>query len=334
MGTGHSVVSTLVTGGCGFLGSAIVKCLLARGAKVRILALPEEPTDNVDGLDVEIVRGNVLDRDTCENVVQNVDTVFHAAAIYKAWAPDPTPMYRVNSSGTFNMLEAARRASVSRVVYTASIVALGRPPIGEIADEATRYEAWDIDFAYSRSKYHSREMAEDFARWGLDVRVVCPGVVLGPGDIAPTPSGKLVINTLRGGPPVYIEGGSSYVDVRDAAEVHVLAAEMGKPGERYVATAHNLDALQLMQAIDRAAGRTRRYLKVPVSAARTMVIGMETAARLIGSEPLLTRNFFEYSLRPPYFSGAKSERELGARYRPIDETLSDAVAYFRARGLL
>jgi len=328
------VKRALVTGGCGFLGSSIVKCLIRRGVAVRVLALPGEPTDNIDGLDVERVEGDVLDRAACERAVAGVDTVFHAAAIYKDWMPDPTRMYRVASSGTFNMLEASRQARVSRVVYTASIVSLGRPEPGSLADEDTAYEAWDLDFAYSRSKYHSRELAEDFARWGLNLSVVCPGVVLGPGDIAPTPSGKLVINTLKGGPPVYVASGVSYVDVRDAAEVHVLCAEKGKPGERYVASAHNLDTKELMQAVDRAAGRKRRYLKIPESVARTTVMGMEAAARLTGKEPMVTRNFFEYSLKPGFFSNEKSKRELGATYRPIDDTLRDAIEYFRERGLL
>lgn len=324
----------LVTGGCGFLGASIVKALLARGVSVRVLALEGERSDNLRDLEVEIVRGNVLDRAACERAVAGLDTVFHAAAIYKAWAPDPTEMYRVNMSGTFNMLEASRRAGVERVVYTASIVSLGRPPLGGLADEETAYEAWDLDFPYSRSKYLSRELAEDFARWGLDVRVVCPGVVLGPGDISPTPSGKLIINTLQGGPPVYIDGGTSYVDVRDAAEAHALAAEKGRAGRRYVATAHNLSALEFMQAVDDAAGRSRRYVKVPTGIARGIVKAMESNARRTGKEPLLTRNFFEYSTRPSFFSAKRSERELGARYRPLRETIADAIAYFRARGLL
>lgn len=324
----------LVTGGCGFLGSSIVKTLLSRNVRVRVLALGNEPTDNVDGLDVEIVRGDVLDVESAKRSVVGVDTVFHAAAMYLAWAPDPTRMYRVNLGGTLNMLEAARRASVEGVVYTASIVSLGRPKVGEIGDETTPYEAWDIDFAYSRSKLLSRDIAEDFAHWGMDVRVVCPGIVLGPGDISPTPSGKLIINTLQGGPPVYMDGGASFVDVRDAAVAHVLAAEKGKAGERYIATAHNLTNLEFLQAVNRAAGRKRRYLKIPEAAARAVVGGMERMAKRTGKEPLLSRSFFEYSLVPSYYRNDKIVRELGASFRPIDDTIKDAIEYFRSRGRL
>jgi len=327
--------TALVTGGCGFLGSSIVKALRPRGVRVRVLALPNEPTDNLKGLaEIEIVRGDVLDVETCKRAVDGMDAVFHAAAIYKAWAPDPTAMYRVNLDGTFNMLEAARRAGVPRSVYTASIVALGRPEPGSIGNEHTPYEAWDLDFPYSRSKLYSMDIALDFARWGMDVRVVCPGIVLGPGDIAPTPSGKLIINTLRGGPPVYLDGGGSYVDVRDAAMVHVLAAEKGRAGERYIATAHNVTTLEFLQAIDRAAGRKRRYLKMPLGVARSAVKAMEAHARRTKKEPLLTRNFFEYALKPCFYTNEKATGELGATFRPLDETIRDAIAYFKERGQL
>lgn len=326
--------TALVTGGCGFLGSSIVRRLLDRGVRVRVLALPKEPDDNVQGLDVEIVRGNVLEQSTCRNAVDGVDVVFHAAAIYKAWAPDPTQMYTVNLRGTFNMLEASRRAGVGRVVYTASIVSLGRPERGALGDENTPYDAWDLDFAYSRSKYLSRELSEDFARWGQDVVVVCPGVVLGPRDIAPTPSGKLIINTLKGGPPFYTDGGSSYVDVRDAAEVHVLAAERGKAGERYIASAHNLTTRELLDTIGRVGGKPRRLYRVPVAVARATVMGMEAEARRKGGEPLVTRSFFEYSLKPGFYDNSRARNELGASFRPIEETIGDAIAWFKERGML
>ena len=252
----------LVTGGCGFLGSHIVRSLIDRGVgRVRVFALPSETTRNVEGLDVELVRGNVLSPADCTRSVDGIDTVFHAAAIFKAFMPDPTMMYEVNNRGTFNMLEASRRAEVQKVIYTASIVGLGRPSLGQLADEDTRYEAWDLTFAYSLSKYHSRRIAEDFGRWGMDVRVVCPGMIFGPGDIGPTPSGQVICEVLRtrpfreapksllqfargdaveGMPPLYVDGGTSFVDVRDAAEVHLLTAERGRPNRRYIATAHNL----------------------------------------------------------------------------------------------
>ncbi|MCA9594011.1 MAG: NAD-dependent epimerase/dehydratase family protein [Myxococcales bacterium] len=324
----------LVTGGCGFLGSSIVRALVPRGVEVRVLALPGEPPDNLEGLDVELVTGNVLDRAAVAAAVDGVDTVFHAAAIYKAWAPDPTSMYRVNLSGTFNMLEASRRAGVEKVIYTASIVALGRPARGALGDESTPYEAWDLDFSYSRSKYYSKELAFDFARWDTDVRVIYPGVVLGPGDITPTPSGKLIINALAGGPPMYTEGGISYVDVRDAAEAHVLAAERGEAGEGYIATGHNTTTKEFLETVFRVAGKKARLLKAPTAVARAAVRAMEAGAKRSGKEPLVTRDFFEYSLLPGFYSNEKARRKLGAEFRPLERTVADAIHYFRRRGML
>ena len=326
----------LVTGGCGFLGSWIVKLLREEGTLVRVLAVKGEPRDNLRGLDgVEIVEGDVVHADDCVRAAEGCDVVFHAAAIYKDWAPDPTSMYDVNLRGTFHVLEAARRAGVQKVVYTASIVSLGRPRAGELGDERTPYESWEIDFPYSRSKFFSREIAECFAPWGLDVRVVCPGIVFGPNDIRPTPSGALILSSLNTpGPAVYTDGGAAYVDVRDAARVHLLAAQRGTKGERYLAVAHNLSNEELIRAIDRVTGRKRSTVKLPVNVARGMTIAFEAHAARTGKPPLLARDMFEYSLKPAYYANTKSVRELGAAYRPLDETIRDAVEYFRARGLI
>jgi dihydroflavonol-4-reductase len=324
----------LVTGGCGFLGSWIVKLLRAEGISVRVLAVRGETRENLEGLDVEILEGDVTNIDDCARAVQGCDTVFHAAAIYADWAPDPTRMYDVNMRGTFHMLEGSRRANVERVIYTASIVSLGRPEAGMLAHEGTAYEAWDIDFPYSRSKYASRELAEYFAAWGLDVRVVCPGIVLGPNDVRPTPSGGLILSALGvPGPATVFEGGASYVDVRDAARVHVLAAQKGRRGERYLATAHNLNNEEFLRAIDRAAGRKRPAIRLPTSLARVAAVGMEQVASRTGRPPLLSRDFFEYGLKPAYYSNRKSIEELGASYRPLEESIRDAMAFFKTKGM-
>jgi dihydroflavonol-4-reductase len=324
----------LVTGGFGFLGSFIVRELLDEGVEVRVLAVPGEPRQNLEGLDVEVVEGDVRSIDDVTRAVRGVRHVFHAAAIYLDWAPDPSLMYDVNLRGTFHVMEACRRAGIETVVYTASIVALGRPAPGRLGDERTPYEAWEIDFPYSRSKLFSHMLAECFGAWDLDVRVVCPGIVLGPGDVRPTPSGQLIINASRGLPGIYTDGGASYVDVRDAARVHRLALRRGRPGERYLAAAHNLDNRALLSAIDAALGRERRLVKVPVAVARNLARAMEAHARRSGEPPLLARDFFEYALRPSFFDSHKAREELGATFRPLEDTLRDAIADFRARGLI
>ncbi|HBQ17085.1 MAG: NAD-dependent epimerase/dehydratase family protein [Sandaracinaceae bacterium] len=324
----------LVTGGCGFLGSWVVRQLREEGVDVRVFAVPGESRENLEGVAVEILEGDVRRRADCERAVAGMDTVFHAAAIYQDFAPDPWPMYDVNLRGTFNVLEASRRAGVEKVIYTASIVSLGRPEPGETAHEETPYECWDLDFPYSRSKLFSRELAEYFADWDLDVRVVCPAIVLGPGDLRPTPSGALIIKSFQPGPALHFDGGASYVDVRDAARVHLLAAREGEKGGRYVATSANLTNEELVRTIQRVGATKKPLVKLPVSVARTVAKAMDFHARRTGEPPLLAREFFEFSLRPSFFRNDRARRELGATFRPIEDTIRDAIEYFRGRGLV
>lgn len=328
--------NAVVTGGAGFLGSAIVRELVSRGVMVRVLAVPNEPMDNLEGVrGIEVIRGNVLSPDDCMKAVHGADTVFHCAAIYKDYMADPSPMYQVNLRGTFNVLEAARRAGVEKVVYTASVVALGRPEPGRLADENTPYDAWDLNFHYSRSKHLSMLTALDFANWGLDVRIVCPAVVFGPGDIAPTPSGRLIISVCNGKANVLTSGGMCYVDVRDAAHVHVLAAEKGKRGHVYVASSENLEHEAFVAKVANVHGKPLpKPKRVPGLLAQAAVAGLSFAAVRTGKEPEITREYLAYAMKPSYFTNAKACVELGATFRPIEETIADAIKYFQERGLI
>ncbi len=325
----------LVTGAPGLLGSHLCAQLLERGVEVRGIALPNEDSAHLSD-DVELIRGDILDVECLQAAMKGIDTVFHLAAIYRDWMPDPTPMYTVNNDGTFNVLEAARRAEVERVVYTASIVSLGCGPdagSGGLSDETSAYGGWDINFHYSRSKYHSMRIAESFGRWGMDVRVVHPGIVFGPGDRAPTPSGRLILNIASGQTPAYVPGGASYVDARDAAAVHLLAAERGRAGERYLATAHNLTNREMVRTVAKVAGRRLIVPRVPVAAARAFVRATGRLAIARGESPAMSEEMFDFGLRSIYYDNRKSIDELGARYRPIDESIRDAIAFFRASGI-
>ena len=330
--------TALVTGGAGFLGSSVVRELLdADQGSVRVLALPSEPLDNLEGLDVEIVRGDVTEPESANAATVGIETLYHCAAVYKDYMPDPRPMYTVNLRGTFNMLEAARRNDVPTTVYTSSITALGRPAPGHLSDESAPYEAWDVDFPYTRTKYLSQQLAEDFAAWGQDVRIVCPGVIFGPRDIGPTPSGRIIINALADkAPPVTTEGGSSYADVRDVARVHVLAAAKGQPGAVYAATAHNLDNRAFLRAVLAAAGRDadKRVVNVPGPVMSRLARALEAMAVRKGEDPDMTAAMLDYSRRPLFVDNRRSIDELGATYRPIEETIRDAIADFTERGLI
>jgi dihydroflavonol-4-reductase len=323
----------LVTGAPGFLGAHIVKTLVDRGIEVRGWARPGEPRTNLQGLPLEIIEGDVRDPDCAREAVRGIDTVFHAAAVYESWAPDPTLMYDVALRGTFNVLEAARQVG-ARVIYTASIVALGRPKPGTLADEDSPYEAWDLDFPYSRSKYHSMRLAEDFAAWGLDVRIVCPGYVMGPGDRTPTPSGQLLIALAQGKAPGYTDGGVAYVDVRDTALGHVAAAERGRAGRRYVVAGHNIDNKALLQIVAHAAGRRAIGLKLPQPVIRTAASILERVAVVRGQRPDLPRVMLEYGMRECFFDNRRAREELGLRFRPFEDTVAEALAWFRKASML
>ena len=323
-----------VTGAPGFLGAAITRELVQRGVEVRALALPQERLDLIEDLDVDIVRGDVRDPEAMAEFTKGVDTVFHPAAIYDPGHAIQDRMYEVNLRGTFHVLSAAKKNRVKKVIYTASIVSLGRAEPGKLADEDTLYNAWDIDFPYSRSKLFSRWIAEDFNRWNLDVRVVCPGIVLGPGDIRPTPSGRLILAVAGERVPGYsMGGGATYVDVRDAALAHVLAAERGQRGRTYVATAHNLSMREFMERVARVAKARDWFLRFPKPVVQAYVSGLEWYAEQTGTEPDVTRNFLDYSSPPSYFDNRRSREELGMTYRPLEETVADALAWFNERGM-
>ena len=323
----------LVTGAPGFLGAHIVRTLARRGVKVRGWGLPGESRRNLEGLSLEMIEGDVRDPGCAREAVAGIDTVFHAAAIYESWAPDPTLMYDVNMRGTFNVLQAARTVE-ARVVYTASIVALGRPQPGSLSDEDSPYEAWDIDFPYSRSKYHSMRLAEDFAAWGLDVRIVCPGYVMGPGDRTPTPSGQLLMALAQGKAPGYSDGGVGYLDVRDAAEGHVAAAERGRAGRRYVLVGRNIDNKALLQIVSRAAGRRPIPIKLPAPVVRgaAAIMGRISLAR--GQRPDLPAPMLEFGMRNCFFDNRRAKEELGLKFRAFEDTVADSLEWFRAEGML
>jgi dihydroflavonol-4-reductase len=263
-----------------------------------------------------------------------MDTVFHAAAMYSAWVADPEAMYRVNVGGTFHVLEAARRAGATKIVVTASVVALGRPAPGTLGDEHTTYDAWDLDFPYSRSKHLAMQLALDFAAWGTDVRVVCPGIVVGPGDRGPTPSGRLVLALAKGEAPGYTQGGAAYVDVRDAAAGHLAAARRGRAGESYVLAAHNLDNAAFVRAVANAAGRRAILLPIPLPAALAWAGVLETIAAARGTIPDVTRTFLRYGAKASAFASTKAQDELGLAFRPFAETLADALAWFREHDMI
>jgi dihydroflavonol-4-reductase len=323
---------TLVTGATGFIGSAVVRKLLARGRAVRALVEPGAPTPNLDGLTgVERIAGDVLDRDAVGRAMAGCDAVYHLAAIYALWLPDEKIIYDVNVEGTKNVLFAAMKAGVRKVVHTSSIAAIGVPRASELADETFAFNYWNEANAYIRSKYLSDLDAQRFAREGVPVVIVCPAFPFGERDVGPTPTGRFIVEALHGRVPGYTAGGFCAVDVDDVAECHVLADERGAIGERYIAGAHNVTYKDFYEAVTRVAGLKKIRMKLPTPAVVGMAWAMERWADRSGTAPRITVRAARYATQTAWFDCAKA-RALGMPQTPLEETIEKAVRWFRDHG--
>lgn len=322
-------VRTLVTGGAGFIGSAVVRQLLARGRDVRVMLAPNEPDDNVRGLEVEQVRADLLDRQSVARAVAGCDVVYHLAAIYSLWLPDESLIYRVNVEGTKHVLAAARDAGVTKIVHTSSIAAIGVPREGQLADEQFGFNHWDGGNAYIRSKYLSDLDAQRFAADGVPVVIVCPGFPFGERDRGPTPTGRFIVEALHRRVPGYTSGGFCAVDVDDVAACHVLAEEKGVIGQRYIAGGHNVTYREFFATVSRVAALPPIRRRIPDAAVLGMAWFSEARARHGGPPPRITMKAARYALSTVWYDCSKARRELGMPLTPLDATIAKAVRWFR-----
>jgi dihydroflavonol-4-reductase len=324
----------LVTGATGFVGSAVARALLARGHPVRVLARPNSDRRNLAGLAVEIAEGAMEDPRSLARAVAGCRYVYHVAADYRIWVPDPAPMFRANVDGTRDLLTAALEAGAERVVYTSSVATLGLVAGGS-ADEETPSRLDDMIGPYKRSKFAAEEVARELARErGLPVVIVNPSTPVGPGDIKPTPTGRLIVEAARGQMPAFVDTGLNIVHVDDVAEGHLAAAEKGRIGERYILGGENLALAEILAGVAQAVGRRPPWLRVPHSVLFPVAIGAELAARVTGRDPFVTLDGVRMSRKKMYFSSEKASRELGYAPRPAREAIADAVSWFGANGYL
>src|SRR6266850_4336545 len=244
----------LVTGGTGFIGANVVRELLAAGATVRVLARPGGDRRALEGVKVEIAEGDLLDAASVRRAVAGVKAVYHVAADYRLWTPDPAALYRANVDGTRAMLEAAGQAGVGRIVYTSSVGALGIPKDGTPGDETTPVTLADMVGDYKRSKFLAEQVALDFARRGLPVVVVNPSAPLGPWDVKPTPTGQMIVDFMRGRMVATVDTGLNIVHVRDVARGHVLAADRGRVGQKYILGNQDLSLIDIFRGLARLTG--------------------------------------------------------------------------------
>jgi len=322
----------LVTGGTGFIGAHVVRALLARGRRVRCLVRGESRRDNLEGLGVELVVGDVTEPRTLAPALRGVATVFHCAADYRLWARDPEELQRVNVGGTQNVLEAAARAGVRRVVHTSSVGALGSSSNGSPADERTPVERDALIGAYKRTKYDAERVAESWTARGLPVVIVNPSAPVGERDIKPTPTGRLIVDFLNGRLPAYVDTGLNLVDVHDVAEGHLLAAEKGRPGERYILGNRNMTLLEILEMLAGIAGRPAPRLRLPHWLPLTLAAVDTFVAKLLGREPRVSLESVRLSRHKMFFDAGKAVRELGLPQTPVEEPLRRAVAWYRENG--
>lgn len=319
----------LVTGGTGFVGGAIVRELLRRNYQVRVLARGSSKTAPLEALGVEIARGDILDRQSMVAALDGCDVLFHAAAIYDLWAPDPDLMMRTEIDGTVNALEAALTARTKRVVYTSTAIAVGEPK-GEIGDEETPHRGYYLS-VYEEAKYKAELEAKKFLARGLDLVIIKPAGVMGAGDLKPT--GRGVVNVINGFFPMLFHGTLTGVDVEDVATIHALAAEKGKTGREYIAAAWIVTTKEWLGGACRIAGR-RVPIFGPAIMARGFAIACEAFAKLTKTEPLLTQETYKLLTHGLRVSGARAERELGIRYKSLDQCLREAIAWYRQQRLI
>jgi dihydroflavonol-4-reductase len=323
----------LVTGASGFVGSAVVRALLAAGHPVRVLVRPTSDRRNLANLPVETRVGRLEDGASLAAAVAGCRALFHVAADYRLWVRDPAAMRRANVDGTRDLMAAALAAGVERVVYTSSVAALGLNADGSPADETTPVDAAAMIGPYKRSKFDAEQAVRELvATRGLPAVIVNPSTPVGPRDVKPTPTGRIIVEAASGRMPGYVDTGLNLVHVDDVAAGHLAALARGQIGERYILGGENLTLAEMLTALAELAGRRPPRLKVPRLAVYPVAAVEEALARLTGREPFATFDGLRMARKKMFFSSAKAERELGYRFRPARAGLADALAWFRAEG--
>jgi dihydroflavonol-4-reductase len=328
-------MTTLVTGATGFVGSAVARSLAARGHELRLMTRPSSDRRNLAGLEAEVVTGDLTDPPSLRRAASDCRYVVHVAADYRFWVPDPDAMLRANVDGAVAMVRAAAEAGAERIVHTSSVAALGQIGDGTPADEATPTDEADFVGIYKRSKYQAEKAVLALARRdGVPVVVVNPAAPVGPRDIKPTPTGKMILDAAAGRVPAYIDTGLNIVHVDDVAEGHVLALEKGRVGERYVLGGENMLLKDILGLVAAVVHRRPPFIRLPEAVVWPAALVMEKLAGVTGITPMMTRDHLKMARKKMFYSSAKAMSELGYSPRPVRLAVEDAVAWFRANFML
>jgi dihydroflavonol-4-reductase len=325
-------VSTLVTGATGFIGANVVRALLEAGSAVRALVRRESDQRNLAGLPVEVAYGDLRDQASLRAALQGCHTLYHVAAQYSLWTPQPQELYTTNVEGTANLLQLALHLGVAKVVYTSSVATVGLPADGTAGDETLTLPLSAAVGHYKRSKILAEQRALAFCAQGLPLVVVNPSAPIGPWDIKPTPTGKIIVDFLQRRLPAYIDTGLNLIDVRDVARGHLLAAQHGSVGERYILACRNMSLRDILRLLADVSGLPAPRWRVPYGVALVTGYVSEWLARWTQKPPVVPLVGVQMARHPMYFTAQKAVRQLGLPQSPIDEAMRQAVQWFRAHG--
>lgn len=325
----------LVTGASGFVGSAVARRLAEVGYRVRALVRAGSPRAHLKGADIEFAEGDMREADSVRRAMDDVRYVFHVAADYRLWARNPREIIDNNLTGTRIIMDEALHAGVERVVYTSSVATLALTVGGPPADETMPLAEDKAIGAYKRSKVIAERLVESMvAERGLPAVIVNPSTPIGPRDVKPTPTGRIIVEAATGRIPGYIDTGLNFVHVDDVAEGHLAALMRGRIGERYILGGQNVLFSDLLAEVARLTGRKAPRFRVPRPAIMPVAAAAEAIARFTGREPFVTLDGLRLSKYHMFFVTTKAERELGIRARPYAQALEDAIRWFRDEGYL
>ena len=326
----------LITGASGFIGSAVLRQLLQAGHDMRVLLRVDSDLRNLTGLDIETVTGDLTMPSSLDRALEGCEALFHVAADYRLWVPDPENMYKTNVHGTRNIMLSAAKAGVKRIVYTSSVATLGLTRNGSPADETTPAILTDMIGHYKRSKFLAEaEVRRLVIEQNLPAVIVNPSTPIGPRDIKPTPTGQMIVQAASGRMPAYVDTGLNLVHVDDVARGHLLAFEFGVPGQRYILGSCNMTLKEILIELAEITGNQKPRFRIPHNLILPIAYIAEAWARLFGGgQPLVTVDGVRLAKKYMFFSTARAKRELGFKTIPVRQALYDAIDWFKQNGYL
>ena len=327
-------MKTLITGASGFVGAAVLRELIKKGHKVKALVRKSSVLDNLKNLDVEIVQGDLKDRDSLKKCLKDCKYLFHVAADYRLWVPKPEEIYENNVLGTENLMEEALNSEIEKVVYTSSVAVLGKPINGDIANEKTPVNVSQMIGHYKKSKFLAEEKVKELYKTRkLPVVIVNPAAPVGPRDIKPTPTGKMVLDAAMKKIPAYLDTGLNIVHVDDVAKGHMQAFNKGKLGERYILGGENLTLKEMLEIISILCGNKPPKIRLPRKPLYPIGYVFEIFARLFNiKNPMLTVDMIRMAEKKMFFSSEKAKKELNYKYKSAKNALKDAIQWFIDNG--